>query len=99
VGGGAKKNPGLLAGSLYVDFICSIFDSQQKHSRLHSKIKEAKIKPTVCFELCHYRSNITELVHKTSVSIKKEKVWYSPAFARGLLLVKRKKPLQEWNGR
>jgi hypothetical protein len=70
-GNGTNKNPGLLAGILYVDLICSVFDSQQKHSRLHSKIKEAKIKPTVSFELCHYRSNINEPLHKTSVSIKK----------------------------
>jgi len=56
--GGKNKNPDLLAGILYVDLVSSITDRQQKHSRLHSKIKEAKIKPTVSFELCHYGSNI-----------------------------------------
>jgi len=52
-GEATNKNPGFLAGILYVDLLSSVFNSQQKHSRLHSKIKEAKIKTEKCICCCH----------------------------------------------
>jgi len=35
-----------------------LFCFQQKHSRLHSKIKEAKIKTEECVRCCHTSTNI-----------------------------------------
>jgi len=35
-----------------------LFYFQQKHSRLHSKIKEAKIKTEKCVCCCHVSTNI-----------------------------------------
>jgi hypothetical protein len=66
-----------LTGTLYVDyFIKLIF--QPKHSRLHFKIKEVKIKPAVSFGL-HHGLKIENQFHTTSVSLKKDKNSFAEA--------------------
>lgn len=53
----AKKIPAFWPGSLMLILVV-LFCFQQKHSRLHSKIKEAKIKTEECVRCCHTSTNI-----------------------------------------
>jgi len=56
------KNPGRLAGILMLSLVFRLFDFQQKHSRLHSKVKEVKIKAGKCLCDCHQSKYILLLV-------------------------------------
>jgi hypothetical protein len=55
------KIPTIWPGSFMLIFSCRLFYSQQKHSRLHFKIKEAKIKTEECVCRCHDKTNIKQL--------------------------------------
>jgi len=54
-----KKNPGLSAGTLYVDRFVNLFCCQQKHSRSTFKVEiKIKVKITVCLCDNHAKSKI-----------------------------------------